>query len=500
MKEIIFALLFIPSILFSQWVQQNAPSNILTIASIDFCDANTGAACGVGNLYNGAAAYTTNSGVNWFSAQIPDSTRALLKVQFINNYTGYAAGSYNIIMNYGDDANYVGKNLTNRLERFYGGNITPVNAEDFRGLFLKTTDGGRTWVTHGNLPANVYYLLGIKFINENTGFATASLDFFVNIKDAVLKTTNGGLNWVSLYTIDTAYISNIYTLDGNNLFVAGTKWRYGNIYTGMILKTSNGGSLWDVQMFNDTKTISDVHFPNPSTGFAVSHLGIALIDTLIDAFIYKTTNNGINWVKLSFQNPRTSYESVEFVPGTGKGIAVGWKLTPQYRDEGLLISRTTNYGMNWSNYFISDTTHDLRCSSIADANVWFTGGGIPAIIYKSTNGGAIGIQPISSEIPNQFSLSQNYPNPFNPTTRIKFAIPTPLSPPFGKGGRTQSGGFVRITIYDILGREVAVLVNEQLNPGTYEVTWDASDFPSGVYFYQLSTQEYSVTKKMVLIK
>ena len=497
MKKVVFLSLFIPSIIFSQWVQQNAPSNIITIASINFYDANTGVACGVGGLSYGAAAYTTNSGVNWISAQIPDSTRALVKVQFINNYTGYAVGSYNIVMNCRKDNNYNGKNLTYRLERYYDGNLTPIDAEDFRGLFLKTTDGGRTWVTHGNLPANVYYLLGIRFINENTGFATASLNFFVNIKDAVLKTTNGGENWISLYTIDTAYINNIYTLDGSNLFVAGTKWRYGNIYTGMILKSSNSGSSWNVQLFNDTKTISDVNFPNLSTGFAVSHLGIVLIDTLIDAFIYKTTNTGTNWVKLNFQNPRTSYESVEFVPGTGKGFAAGWKLTPQYTDEGLLISRTTNYGMNWSNYFISDTSHDLRCSSIADANVWFVGGGIPAIIYKSTNGGAIGIQPVSNEVPNKFSLLQNYPNPFNPVTKIKFSLPSPF-----KGGVV----FVRLVVYDVLGKEVASLIpplrggQEGLTPGTYEVTWDASNFPSGVYFYKLVTNEYSETKKMVLIK
>jgi hypothetical protein len=81
-------------------------------------------------------------------------------------------------------------------------------------------------------------------------------------------------------------------------------------------------------------------------------------------------------------------------------------------------------------------------------------------------------------VPKYFSLSQNYPNPFNPTTKIKFDTPPQPSPK----GREQ---WVRLLIYDILGREITTLVNQQLKPGTYEVEWDGSNFPSGVYFYKL---------------
>jgi hypothetical protein len=113
----------------------------------------------------------------------------------------------------------------------------------------------------------------------------------------------------------------------------------------------------------------------------------------------------------------------------------------------------------------------------------------------------IGIQPVSSEIPDHFSLSQNYPNPFNPTTKIKFDVASPLRT---KGARLPlSGGEsegVKIIIFDILGREIATLVNEQLKSGRYEVQWDASNFPSGVYFYSLSAGNYKETKKMILIK
>jgi hypothetical protein len=124
------------------------------------------------------------------------------------------------------------------------------------------------------------------------------------------------------------------------------------------------------------------------------------------------------------------------------------------------------------------------------------------------NGFIIGINQTSNEIPLNYNLYQNYPNPFNPATKIKFSIPqTPLNPPFNKGGTERSeGGFVKLAIYDILGQEVASLIpplwggQEGLYPGTYEIDWNASDYPSGVYFYKLEAGKYSQTKKMVLIK
>ncbi len=110
-------------------------------------------------------------------------------------------------------------------------------------------------------------------------------------------------------------------------------------------------------------------------------------------------------------------------------------------------------------------------------------------------------------VPVTFQLSQNYPNPFNPTTKIKYAIPTlpagqagsPFNPsPYqGEGNRER---LVTLKVYDILGREVATLVNEEKPAGTYEVTWNASNQPSGVYFYQLKAGNFTATKKLILLK
>jgi hypothetical protein len=117
-------------------------------------------------------------------------------------------------------------------------------------------------------------------------------------------------------------------------------------------------------------------------------------------------------------------------------------------------------------------------------------GGIYAqnINLDGTFGNPIGVNPVSSSLPDKYSLSQNYPNPFNPSTVIKFSI--------ASGGQ----GPVKLVIYDVLGEEVSTLVNQNLKQGGYEVSWNASDIPSGVYFYRLITQDFTSTKKMMLIK
>ena len=101
-------------------------------------------------------------------------------------------------------------------------------------------------------------------------------------------------------------------------------------------------------------------------------------------------------------------------------------------------------------------------------------------------GGTIKVEMISSVIPDNFLLSQNYPNPFNPRTEISYEVP--------------AAKLVKLTVYNILGREMAELVNERQSPGKYKVSFDASNLTSGVYFYTLSTDNFTETKRMILLK
>ena len=108
------------------------------------------------------------------------------------------------------------------------------------------------------------------------------------------------------------------------------------------------------------------------------------------------------------------------------------------------------------------------------------------IVVFNSNSRAVGITPIGSTIPEKFSLSQNYPNPFNPVSNIKFDIP--------------KSSFVKIIVYDATGREAEVLVNQQLQPGSYNTVFDGAILSSGIYFYKITAGEFFETKKMMLIK
>ena len=115
---------------------------------------------------------------------------------------------------------------------------------------------------------------------------------------------------------------------------------------------------------------------------------------------------------------------------------------------------------------------------------WFAGDN--GMIYKTTTGGSVFVSTSSAEVPLQYTLAQNYPNPFNPVTVISFQLP--------------AAGFVKLKVFDLLGREIANLVNENLSAGSYKYDFNASALTSGIYFYKLETDNFSETRKMVLVK
>ena len=97
-----------------------------------------------------------------------------------------------------------------------------------------------------------------------------------------------------------------------------------------------------------------------------------------------------------------------------------------------------------------------------------------------------GVEAIDNKIPAEYSLSQNYPNPFNPTTKINFSLP-------------EAGNYT-LKVFDILGREVALLHSGELTAGTHQAVFDASRLSSGVYFYSLTGDNVHLVKKMLLLK
>ena len=149
---------------------------------------------------------------------------------------------------------------------------------------------------------------------------------------------------------------------------------------------------------------------------------------------------------------------------------------------GGTILRTTNGGTTWT-FQESGTSATFYGVSFSDRN---TGTVVGWVILRTTNGGVTFVNHTSSEIPESFSLYQNYPNPFNPVTIITF--------------RLQSKAFVSLKVFDTLGREISNLLSKELPSGPYSQQWNATGFPSGVYFYRLQAGSFVETKKLVLLR
>jgi photosystem II stability/assembly factor-like uncharacterized protein len=313
-------------------------------------------------------------------------------------------------------------------------------------LIIKTTNGGANWNQQTDpvtTSLNDVHLLG-----SGTGLAAGNLG-------VILKTTDAGSSWVTLNSNVSVALHAVWLIDANIAVAVGA--------SGTVIRTTNGGVSWNTLFTGGGAKINDVTFINASMGFMAADSGI----------IMRSTNAGANWTALA-SGTGQSLNSISIVSQTA-AFVVGTNGT---------ILKTTNNGTNWLSQN-STTANILYGVSFFDTAIGTAVGNIGTIL-RTTNGGVTFTNPVSNEVPDIFNLFQNYPNPFNPFTKIKFDIAV--------------AGYVKIIIYNVLGDEIASLVNQQLQPGGYEIVWNASSYPSGIYFYSLKTLSFNETKKMLLIK
>ena len=287
----------------------------------------------------------------------------------------------------------------------------------------------------------------------------------------VYKSTNRGFSWsttdsMSTYVTPASFLK-INPFNTSYVYITGSS---------NYVSTNSGYNF--IQL--STPVFNGMYFDQ--TDYSIYALGLS------DSSLYKSTNSGLNWTWLHTFSERPS--GFEISPDNHSILYAGTR-------NGLYIS--INSGLNWSLYNNSfspsknvigiskdpGTGESLYvCTTDAVYKVW---GPYTGLINKS-----------SSSIPTSFKLYQNYPNPFNPMTTLKIDVP-PIhhNPPARSGGKGVS---LKLIVYDMLGREVVTLINTDLLPGTYSVSWDASDYASGLYYYKLIMDEFVQTKKMVLIK
>ena len=336
----------------------------------------------------------------------------------------------------------------------------------------KTIDGGYNW-TRQIPPPIAGVLNSVYFFDANTGLAVGRKNAAFN--SCILRTTNGGDNWYEIIA-STANQNELHDqcwLNANEGWICGRS---------ILLKSTNGGVNFTNYYANVPPTSNGVNvLLSIDFAWGSGWIGGSNID---HKNIYKTTNNGLNWV---FQNnPVAQYTYTQINDIEFSDNNLGWAAHGTPGSGAIMI--TSNGGANWE---IEEGT-----------NVWFDCLYIlnDFIVYSGSGGGKVWYRPIpssinriESEIPDKFALYQNYPNPFNPVANIRFKIP--------------ENAFVSIKIYNILGKEIATLVNETINAGVYETQWKAGDYPGGVYFYRIEVHSDRITtgyitdvKKMLLIK
>ena len=330
----------------------------------------------------------------------------------------------------------------------------------------RTTNGGSTWQQQTTPPEAHLPLWGLQFINANTGFGSGNYR-------TVLFTTNGGSTWLNRpcgWSKD--YWLDLFFFNASTGIIAGQAYK-------SIMRTTNAGLTWDTVLNTGSATLYGLTFADNQTGYCAGYG--------FNWDIYKTTNSGINWSGI--HNGSVTLLDIKVVD-TINVFSIGYSGT---------ILKTSNGGANWVPQ-ISSVTKALRGLYFVNSNTgWITGD--TGILLKTTNGGITAIQPISSEISEKFSLSQNYPNPFNPSTKIKFMIPLSRGVSARlRNGQEGRGVLSTLKIYNSLGVEVTSLFNQQLTPGTYEIEWNASNNPSGIYFYKLTSGDFTETRKMALLK
>lgn len=384
------------------------------------------------------------------------------------------------------------------------------------GLILFTNNGGLDWTEQET--GTDAKMQDVFFLNEQLGWAVAWREAVPPIGTIILTTTNGGSDWSSRdYSEENVFLSTVYFQDSLNGWMGG--------YPGDMVRTTDGGMNWK-QANIDTGTFA--FFPALNFDFYSSTYGFASGGVHdIAGVIWKTTNGGDNWTALdpiyappdeiwdlhffdslnilgvggdpdlfgvgiirsSDAGETWAYSEIGLI-GVARAVSFrteleGWAPVPNVQS----LIYTTDGGDNWIDIATpsNSSIYDLVMTDTLTGYAVGFGGVIIKYKYPLVNNTD---EIISAET---FKLFQNYPNPFNPVSTIKFSL--------------QEISKVELTVYNISGEEIAVLIDKELAKGGHEANFDASHLPSGIYFYKLTAQsiddpskQFTSVKKMVLIK
>jgi len=371
------------------------------------------------------------------------------------------------------------------------------------GTILHTSDGGTNWerqTTNYTTP-----LLSISFCDESNGWA-------VGDNGIILKTTNQGNDWSRVYNDTSINIRNfkVKCISPTTTIVLRDSNTGDFHQETKIWKTTDNGESWeDISPYvNGFSFLRDISFTSSQNGWACGVGG-----NVAGYQIHCTTDGGENWTTKYFNSPTLwSMQKILF-RNTTEGWATDWDTLYYTSDGGEIwnvsgvpnfndltdivmfgnigyasrligkIKKTTDFGNSWIEQSTAPNNFVTDIEFINENTGWAVGWN--GMIYKTTNGGVTSVDE-DNQIIKSFTLYQNYPNPFNPNTTISYFIP--------------EESFVKLQVFNSLGQIVKVLVNGNYKSGEYKINFSADGLSSGVYYYQLTSENNTITKKFMLVK
>jgi len=324
----------------------------------------------------------------------------------------------------------------------------------------RSSNGGTSWVSATSGLSGSGAWVG-PFLSHPT-----SSGVFYTARAQVFMSTDWGASWTAISsgtsgTIREMAISRsnpniMYATSGSQIYKstdAGTT--YTNVTTGL-----PGRTITSVYVHPDSANVAAITF----SGFGAGK-------------VYKTTNGASSWINISGNLPDSPTNDVLiYYPGVSTSI--------YYAAMDIGVFFTNNYGATWTELAdgLPNTVamHLDYHQSTNRLRIGTHGRGI----WETPN--PVGIINYNNEVPDNFNLEQNFPNPFNPVTKIKYSV--------------LNNGYVKLAVYDIMGREIKTIVSENQKPGTYTVQFDGANLSSGTYFYRVETNSFTQTKKMIILK
>jgi photosystem II stability/assembly factor-like uncharacterized protein len=448
------------------WIEMvsNTSNRINYLADSDTYD--TTLTYGVGE--HGTIIRSNDQGMTW-EVLGSETKNELNGIDFINLNvnTLVAVGNSGLIIRSSDGGeswNPVSSGVTKNLNSIYSLSSFANFIAGDDGTLLRSSDGGLTWENRSLADT----------VNDLNKIGTMGTWFFGTILGMVadsgkLYQSTDNLWWNPIETGTTEDLYEIKFKNASSGYVAGDN--------GTIRYTINGGNEWFSDFFLSSLTTERIRSTlivndTVAVGAAGNRInvisaGLSAQPVELSAFNFTVQNNDVNLHWTTSSEVNNSGFEIERKP-VSEASEDAWRKIGFVNGHGT-VSEAVNY--DYSDIRLPSGQYNYRLKQI-DFNGNFE--------YFSLTGDVV------IGVPEKFELLQNYPNPFNPSTKLGFGI--------------SELGFVSLKIYDIQGREVAVIVNENLSPGSYEFEWNAKGFTSGVYFYKLQSGNYTETKKMLLTK